>query len=135
MDKTGMEFELLAMCERERNERMLNEEIERACRLVSVDDGIAAVHVVPGRRPSFDELVRFRSYVDSNALRMTVHGDGSLTVRPRLSVVTAEDANEHQTGFHLMALVEQRVAAGSARMASVFSRWNAGFQGMAEGTR
>jgi hypothetical protein len=133
--------------------RRMNEAIEIAARLAGTD-AIGAIHVSLVERPTYDELRHYRYVAEAHGLTLTLTGD-SIILRPRpVDPETAESA----PALGLASLLpEIRGATGDAwRRMHVWSSattathgvragarwlhdhavaWNAGFQGLSEGTR
>jgi len=67
----------------------IEEAAERAMRVLRHVDraDIRAIHVVPGRRPSYDAMLRLREHAEG--LDMAISGDGSVTLRQHESALTS----------------------------------------------
>jgi hypothetical protein len=55
--------------------------LHAACRLLAADDRTGAIRVIPGRRPTYRELLRWRAHAADAGLRLALAGDGAVTLR------------------------------------------------------
>ncbi|MGH2535044.1 MAG: hypothetical protein ACRDJW_22510 [Thermomicrobiales bacterium] len=60
----------------------LDRAVDAACRLTAFGE-VRAVHVVTERRPSYEELRRYRTRAEANGLALTVLGSGGVVLRSR----------------------------------------------------
>jgi hypothetical protein len=133
--------------------RRLEEAIEVAARLAGTD-AIGAIHLATAERPTYDELRLFQQIAACCGLTLTLTAD-SIILRPKpVDPLTAE----HAPALGLAALLPhlghaagsawRRVHDGAATTPSTLglragmrrlhdhaAGWNAGFQGLSEGTR
>ncbi len=77
----------------------MNEIVSAACRLVGADDGVRGVHIVAPGRPTFDELSQYQETAQASRVRLTVSGNGHITVRPvQRQGVTARPCHPEERG-------------------------------------
>jgi hypothetical protein len=67
-----------AQHERERHMEGL---VAAACRLVGSDKGVRSVRVLTPSRPTFDELLCYQECAGEQHVRLSVDGEGVITVR------------------------------------------------------
>lgn len=116
-------------------DRSLTEAVERASRLAVNSSDIASVLVVPGRRPTYEELSLIRESVALLDVDLTVRGDGSIAVRKQQGLEQVQAESERTTPIRLIVATERRAIATIERMCSELVNWDAGFNGLAEGIR
>jgi hypothetical protein len=93
---------------------------------------IGSIQVVSDRRPSYDELVRFRRWADARALELTVSASG-VSFHPRHARAPALPDKEP---FHQwFAVLVRRVSAVRHWAWMHGQTWCARFGAMNEGTR
>jgi hypothetical protein len=56
--------------------------VAAACRLVGSDTGVRSVRVLTPSRPTYDELFCYQEWAHDQHVRLTVDGEGVITVRP-----------------------------------------------------
>ena len=66
----------------EDHEDRKEELVGAACRLVGSDTGVRSVHVLIPSRPTYDELSCYQEWAHDQHVRLTVDGEGAITVRP-----------------------------------------------------
>jgi hypothetical protein len=110
-------------------------------------DDIGAIHITVPERPTFDELRLFRRIAACHGLTLTMTAD-SIILRPKsIDLELAESAPALGVAALLPSLgkaaggtwhrVHDRVSASPMihRLHDHAAHWNAGFQGLSEGTR
>ena len=60
--------------------------VAAACRLVAADPGVRSVRVLTPSRPTYDELWCYREWAHDQQVRLSIDGDGVVTVRPNRDV-------------------------------------------------
>jgi hypothetical protein len=93
-------------------------------------DVIRAVHVVPGRRPTYEELRHLREHAES--VSMSVAGDGSISVR-RLPEPGPE-TNQSSTSSRAERVLKRYRTARLRAVRRVHAP-SIGFDGLNEGVR
>ena len=93
-------------------------------------DVIRAVHVVPGRRPNYEELRHLREHAES--VSMSVAGDGSISVRRQPE--PEPQKNEMLASSKAARAFERYRAAGLRAVRRVHAP-SIGFDGLNEGVR
>jgi hypothetical protein len=58
--------------------------IAAACRLVGSDTGVRSVRVLTPSRPTYDELFCYQEWAHDQHVRLSVDGEGLVTVRPEV---------------------------------------------------
>ncbi len=106
--------------------------LERACRLVARNAEITAVHVVGGRRPTFDELWSLRIESEANGLRLHVDGAGRIDIARAEPVRTAPPAAPNRRPRRV-PISEGWTAV--ERLRTSVAAWSFGFPSLTEGTR
>jgi hypothetical protein len=66
----------------EDHEDRQEELIAAACRLVGSDKEVRGVHVLIPSRPTYDELLCYQEWAHDQHVRLSVDGEGVITVRP-----------------------------------------------------
>ena len=66
----------------EDHEDRKEELVGAACRLVGSDTGVRSVHVLIPSRPTYDELFCYQEWAHDHDVRLSVDGEGAITVRP-----------------------------------------------------
>jgi hypothetical protein len=95
-------------------------------------DEIGAIQVISGRRPSYDELVRFRRWADARGLELTVSAYG-VSFHPRRARAPARPGNEP---LHNWSAAPVRRVLAVRDWAWMHGRtWCARFGAMNEGTQ
>jgi len=56
--------------------------VAAACRLVGSESGVRSVRVLAPGRPNFDELLCYQEWAHDQHVRLSVDGEGVITVRP-----------------------------------------------------
>lgn len=56
--------------------------VAAACRLLGKGGEVRSIRVVPGSRPTYDELNRYQEWAHDCQVRLSVDGQGMITVRP-----------------------------------------------------
>jgi hypothetical protein len=56
--------------------------VATACRLVASDTGVRSVRVLTPGRPTYDELWCYQEWARDQHVRLSVDGEGVVTVRP-----------------------------------------------------
>ena len=56
--------------------------VAAACRLVGSDTGVRSVRVLTPSRPTYDELFCYQEWAHDQHVRLSVDGEGVITVRP-----------------------------------------------------
>ena len=56
--------------------------VAAACRLVGSDTGVRSVRVLAPSRPTYDELFCYQEWAHDQHVRLSVDGEGVVTVRP-----------------------------------------------------
>ena len=105
----------------------LDETLVIACAIARNTPEVTAVHVVPGRRPTFDELATMRAAAGPE-LTASVDGDGVVHLRRPNAAAPAEGAGRFGPWVR-----EARSAL--ARALDGLQGWNGGFSGLGEGVR
>ncbi len=118
-----------------RADRSLTEAVERASRMTAGNRDIASVLVVPGRRPTYEELSLIRESVALLDVDLTVRGDGSIAVRKQQDLEQAEAHVERIKPIRLIVATERKAIATLEHVCSELVNWDAGFNGLAEGIR
>jgi hypothetical protein len=132
----------------------LDEVMEIACRLAGTD-AIGGIHIAISDRPTYDELVYYRSLAEGYGLSLTLKAD-TIVLRPlpkpdpelservpalALSTWLPRAGELLAGGWHeARAFVRTAISAGRLPAAAHVVRdhathWNAGFQGLHEGIR
>jgi hypothetical protein len=132
--------------------RRLDDAMEVASRLAGTD-AIGAIHITLVGRPTYDELYSYRQLAEANGLRLTMTAN-SIILRPRpvypatksapapglaallpnLGHVAGEAWRKvHERSPATAAVVRAR--SGAQWLHDHAAGWNAGFQGLSEGTR
>jgi hypothetical protein len=132
----------------------LDEVMEVACRLAGTD-AIGGIHVAISERPTYDELVYYRSMAEAFGLSLTLKAD-TIVLRPLPK--PDSDVAEHVPalalstwlpragelvvgGWHgarrvtASALTSSRLPAAARFLHDHVANWNAGFQGLHDGIR
>ncbi|HEY7035446.1 MAG TPA: hypothetical protein VH482_29165 [Thermomicrobiales bacterium] len=132
----------------------LDEVMEIACRLAG-QDAIGGIHVAITERPTYDELMYYRSMAEAYGLSLTLKAD-TIVLRP-LPTSDPEVA-EHVPaltlstwlpragellaggwhgahGFARAAISAGRLPAAGRFLHDHVAHWNAGFQGLHDGVR
>lgn len=110
------------------------EAVVAAARITRVGDEIGAVHVVVGRRPTYVELRAARLEAEWWGLTVGLSADGGLVLRrPSLAREAAPDPPIGSSPPR--SWVDERFAAEIRRLVSNVREWDAGFDGVREGTR
>lgn len=130
--------------------RRLEEAIDVASRLVGTDD-IGAVHVTIAERPTYDDLRLFRQIAACHGLSLTMRAD-CIVLRPK-PIDPAIAGHSPALGVaallpevrsvavyvwhrvHSRRLATPGVRSGPRWLHDHATSWNAGFQGLSEGTR
>lgn len=60
----------------------IQECVTEACRFVGAGNDVRGVHIVTGRRPTFDELCDYQGCAQASRVRLSVDGTGMISVRP-----------------------------------------------------
>jgi len=60
--------------------------VAAACRLVGSDPGVRSVRVLAPGRPTFDELLCYQEWAHDQHVRLSVDGEGDITVRAEAAV-------------------------------------------------
>jgi hypothetical protein len=60
----------------------MHERVAEACRFVGAGHDVRGVHIVTGRRPTFDELCDYQGCAQASRVRLSVDGTGMISVRP-----------------------------------------------------
>jgi len=66
----------------EDHEDRQEELVGAACRLVGSDTGVRSVRVLTPSRPTYDELFCYQEWAHDQHVRLSVDGEGVITVRP-----------------------------------------------------
>src|SRR5829696_2045638 len=66
----------------EDHEDRQEELVAAACRLVGSDTRVRSVHVLIPSRPTYDELFCYQEWAHDQHVRLSVDGEGAITVRP-----------------------------------------------------
>ena len=56
--------------------------VAAVCRLVGSDPGVRSVRVLTPSRPTYDDLFCYQEWAHDQHVRLTVDGEGVITVRP-----------------------------------------------------
>ena len=67
---------------RRANEYHIEGLVAAACRLMGSDEGVRSVRVLPPNRPTYDELRCYQEWAHDQHVRLSVDGEGVITVRP-----------------------------------------------------
>jgi hypothetical protein len=115
------------------NVNRLEENIEVVVQMMrqTDKDDVRAVYVLPGRRPTYDELYRLRRQTGS--FSMTVAGDGGVAVRRRFEPEI--DTSGMIEWSEIKRPLERFHTAGMNWLRRQVDAWNAGFAGLHEGLR
>jgi hypothetical protein len=73
--------EVIATTEYEQD-RHREDLVAAACRLVGSDTGVRSVRVLAPSRPTYDELSCYQEWAHEQHVRLSVDGEGVVTVRP-----------------------------------------------------
>jgi hypothetical protein len=132
----------------------LDEVMEVACRLAGTD-AIGGIHVAIGERPTYGELVYYRSLAEAYGLSLTLTAD-TIVLRPlpkpdpdlsdrvpalALSTWLPRAGELLGSGWHGARGVTRAAISASRLPAAVrfvhdhLANWNAGFQGLHDGVR
>ena len=70
------------MATRHEHEHDIEGLVAAACRLVASDKGVRSVRVLTPSRPTYDELRCYQEWARDQHVRLSVDGNGVVTVRP-----------------------------------------------------
>ena len=60
----------------------IHEHVAEACRFVGAGHDVRGVHIVTGRRPTFEEIREYQEHAGAHRVRLNVGGTGMISVRP-----------------------------------------------------
>ena len=114
----------------------LIDEVERAVWMLTTDcQEVSAVHVVPGRRPTFTELSLIQHCAVANGLRISLLADGSLSIRALAPITSAERPPAAHVPLDRVAAMTRRFSHGAGHVLAAIGDWNAGFPELHQGLR
>jgi hypothetical protein len=98
-------------------------------------EGISAIHIATGKRPNYDDLVRYRTLANVEGLHLTVEANALVMRRDAEPEELALPTQPNQPTERRPRQVAQ-IAVRTWHWASAhLSTWHAGFAGTHEGVR
>lgn len=92
--------------------------VATACRLAASGEEIKAFHIVTNWRPTYQELLRYRTRAEANGFTMTVLGAGGLVLRCRGQAVPTHAATDLTAAARTKPRSQQMPAAAVQQRAA-----------------